>query len=238
MINKKASHVGMIFSFVIFITFLLYIFSILSPLIFENNKNENLLLLVEQEVLSFLNVEVFRIVFTTSSGPSSGKSNNLYQVKGNDFNLCFDNYFVLVKDSKDVLFNFRKESCNVYFESSKDEIYSLYYSSYFLDESYLDSSRGVVRDVEINYFDNNKYYLESQIFNLTQIYLEDYSNLRKNFKIQDSVDFGFSFKFENGTIITLGEPFIDSEVFSKTINFNYYDAFLEKKKGELRIFVW
>jgi hypothetical protein len=230
MINKKASHVGMIFSFVIFITFLIYIFSILSPLIRDNSLKTNLLSYTKENILSFLNVEVSRVVFTS---PNIGSGKFKLSLDG----VCFEDYFVLLKDSIEESVLFNKDNCDILFDDEKNEVYSLYYSKFYLEEIE-NSFSGISFNVEVNYLEKNKYFLESQIFNLSNLYLENYSFLKEEFNLPNSIDFGFSFEFENGTVINHGNFPSDLEIYSEELNLLFYNASLEKKGGVLRVFIW
>lgn len=231
MINKKASHVGMILSFVIFITFLIYLFLILSPLIFTQNVQREFLPLISDEILNFLNVEVSRIFFTTTT------AGNFFKI--NLDGTCFEDYFVLLKDYQENEIPSQKQVCDILFRGDSDKIHILYYSNFSLKEVDLESlPQGNFNDVNINYLDSNKYILDSRIFNLSSLYSEDYLGLKKDLNVPDLIDFGFTFNFENGTNISKGNPPLDLEVYSNELNVFYYNASFYQKKGVLRIFIW
>lgn len=191
-LNKKAiTHIEVIISFVIFVGFIIFLFIFLKPL-----KNQELSPTIldssEYEIDNYANVNYSYI-----------------SVKLNDSSLeCFILPIkmgkVVVNDEDKHLVSAESIDEEVYVLGIKRNFYAIYSSLIFNENSFVhpdycprltkdNYTLGLLRETKVLSYD--------RLVELKERYNQDYKNLKKEFNIPESNNFGFSVRESNGNKI-------------------------------------
>ena len=221
--NKRGSHVGVIASFSIFILFLIAFFFIIEPMFNTNEDKGNLLEKVETQLINELKENLTTVLIRPAS-------TNDIAITKDDVELI-EEFDVVVKDKENNLMNFQDTAGDILIEGCNEEILWIYYSNVsFEDSSYTFGS--LPETPEITSIRKTKEIFEEKIINA----INEFDLLKE--KINLNLEWSFSFEYENGTILGVGEKEISVDVFSKEQGIFYYDSKANKLPGTLRIKAW
>jgi len=205
--NKRGlSHIEMIVSFVLFVSFLSFAIFFFNP--FQNRGVINTALdyaadeiqessLVELEQYSILIKS--ELAFVSIPSPS-----NIPQVG------------VMAEDSEGNTLASGLLGNNIAFENTPDHFVNVKLSKDFSKRN-LDGELLAQDNYTISSSDIRNVYSEKKFISLNDSYYSDYENLRENFSLPSSIDFGFSVVFNNqGDEISTSKEIPDNvEVYSK-----------------------
>jgi hypothetical protein len=235
--NKRGSHVEVILSFVIFVTFLLFMYFILKPAIQRPTDKEYLLSHVEEDI---------------KENSSSEFSYDLININETQIGECFvlelDDYNynkIIVKNASGAILEAGiKQGSGLLIPSGKGGIYRLYYNEYFpvLGDG-TDSGCRELGESEYELIETKttKYISLTKIYDLNDTYGNNYVFLKEQFGVPDGKDFAFIFKKSktDTTPITAGEPKANVNIYAEEIPVPYIEnttAII--KTGFLTIKVW
>jgi hypothetical protein len=241
--EKGGSHVGMILSFVIFITFVIFLYSVIKPAINIAGSKATTLEYIEGKIEENVSANLTRagVQITSRWNPSprciqlenfllimeitppypvivkneTGGIESAYAGSGVEFaNLVID----------------RKNKNNLFFE--------VYFSSVFngLNVSTM-SCNSVVSDYNISLVRTNKYVFERNMYNLIDYYKNNYEDLKKEFKVPPGNEFGFGFKQSNGTVIEVGGKGT-ADIYAREIPIQYFEDKANVQSGFINVRVW
>lgn len=244
--NKKGSNVGVVLSFVIFIAFLFFVFTVLKPkLTFGQNKQSTVDYLSTELMNEFssnlttIYINMTRDTsrncvefqgFITRVSSSVNISSNLSSKDGNT------NAYLLTRliSNSDLEVNRTDTSA---------KFIKAYYSPEFSDASgaKIDNNcrQITTNQYSIQYIKVDVFAFESRINYTIFSYNSSYNTLKTLFKIPAGTDFGFSFKNGEGDIkqpvYTVPKT---ANVYSDEVPFLYVDKNATIKSGFLTIIVW
>lgn len=236
--NKKASHVGVILSFVIFITFLIFLFSIFgSPFKLSINK-EPLIDYLETELINkySLNLTVLTI------SPITDK--NCIQINYNLLDLNeLKELDSIVKDKDGKIVNSKTSNNKLTIKRGGENFFKIYYAKGTLDNSNYDSGvpgncQKTLEVNEINSIRINKYFTKKKIDNFFDNYEKDYEHMKDELNLPPNAEFGLSFKYADGTIKETPPRDIITDIFSREIPIQYFDSSATIRSGFINIRVW
>lgn len=232
-VGKGGSHVGLVLSFVVFVSFLIFVFSFLNPAFeAEQDKQLNLDLLkinFIEFVSSDLNVTSLKVLDSYTYMENCFEIENFAQGRNS-----------VIRDEED---NFREgysvgEQIRVIHLGEK--FFRVYNSEHFNSSSEVltcDSlafgnyTLGSTRSIE--------YVFEGLINSTLQRYEQDYEGLKKDLGLGEGAEFGFSFIDSNGTEIERGfEIETSGNIYLEEIPIQYYDLEANIKSGFIRIRSW
>ena len=247
--DKKGSHVGVILSFIIFITFVVFLFLILEPSITIREDKKNLLNDLEIELIHKLSGNLITLTITTEKDVNR-LCIELEGLIGKEIqNITIDTHIVVQNESGDIpdyvirgltddtsLFIERADNDNVFFK--------IYHSEQF-DEiqqeeptpscKKLEEDKG---DYSINTTSRRKEIFEEKINKTKQEYEEDYTKLRDELNIPAGSEFGFRFTNKDGIIIETEEKNISTSIYVQEIPILYIDKEANINSGFIEIKVW
>ena len=84
----------------------------------------------------------------------------------------------------------------------------------------------------------NERIFETKIIDSVNIYKIDYENFKSDLKIPAGSEFGFSFTYDNGTIIGTEEKNISISIYAEEIPIQYIDTDANFSPGFINIKVW
>lgn len=233
--NKKGSHVGVILSFVIFVTFLVFLYTTIEPAIKIQKEKDSLLDFVETEIINNVTKRVV-ISFVEIYETVIADCIKIEPVRG------VTNSSVIVKNSTgDILTPQGWEN---------DFVYVYRGDSSFLKMFFLEEDKGTGSedectilekevDYNITYTRTNQYIYESAIISIINEYnTGNVDSLKEYFSIPTGSEFGLTFKDYTGTETRTNEGNISTNIYSKKVNIEYLDENAEEKAGALLIRVW
>ena len=241
MINKRGSHVGMVLSFVIFVTFLVFLYSALEPTI---NKNQDKQFLLEHLKISLLNefeANLTTVTVSADKGAFDDRITNCLSLNKEEdefANLKLPENF-LVKDVSGTTVLSGLDAKNILIEwiSADNNIFNIYFSG----EKFRDSaspSCGKATSATIKLVKEEKFIFESKISSVRD---NGYDNLKSKFNIPVGNNFWFGVMDGEriNTLYELGK--IDNSglsVYSEEIPILYVDKEANINSGFLTIKVW
>ena len=232
--NKKAgTHIGVVLSFVIFVVFLVFLYStLIEPTINQNDKNyllENLktkLIKNVSEELTFITTNLNNnpsqncielVNFITKTEINSNiisKNENILQSYINGNNLR------IVRESNETFFK-------IYYSKEFEELNSVGENCEVIDEN--NYAIGLVR--------TDKYVFETKIINLMSEYENNYETLKEELKVPIGSDFNFGFIYNNKTSI-ITEKDILTNIYAVEIPVQYVDKESNILLGLINIKIW
>ncbi len=253
--SKRGSHVGMILSFVIFITFIVFLYSVVKPAINTGTDKKS--------ILSSLETQVIKNV-------SSNLTSTTVQISNNPNKNCvvFANlltaleiqppYPLIVKNDLENVQEAYEGSVGTEFGGLKidnrdkknsvyDSFFNIYYSTNFtgLTTKDVSSCPLLIYDINSNTGDYaigsvtiTKYAFESKINYLESYYNSNYDQLKIYLKIPPGNDFGFGFIKSDGTKTEVGTAPEKASVYADEIPIQYVDANANILSGFINLKVW
>lgn len=201
--NKKGSHVGVMVSFAIFITFILFLYAIIQPVLNSQKDKESLSNNLEFAILNKISYDMTSASIFLEDNIGSdcinldgaksklGIGNNIVAKDG--AGTMLDAYLQNLA-SNDILIQGTTTSedfINVYYSPSLNVAETSSLSCVLLEEG---------EDYTIGLVKTKKYLFEVKMRDLINEYV-NYGNLKSELNLPQSVDFGFGLVLSNGTTI-------------------------------------
>jgi hypothetical protein len=250
--NKKGSHVGIVLSFVIFVTFLVFLYSVLEPEIRIQQDKESYLDYLKEELMERVSANLTTITVAITKSTliqncvnlenliNEAGIDSLIIVKDQSENIVESN--ISEGDSTDLLID-REDGEKVFFK--------IYNSEEFpeLEEAIINPCSSLEKDEEwegepvgysIRLILKEGYVFEKKVIELLEEYESEggYENLRNELKIPSGTEFGFSFIYNNGTRIETKEKEIPTKVQVREIPVQYIDKESNVLLGTINIKIW
>ena len=245
--NKRGSHVGMIISFVIFITFIVFLYSVFKPAINTGENKKAILDVVEKGLLENISVNLTTatvqvknrysqyncielqgfLLTTTLSGIDSGYIHNL-KVKDGSENILNANSGGSI--GSDLIIN----------NNNENTFFKVYFSTNFTTISVGSSCTTVPStDFNVGSITTDSFPFESKINYLAGYYTNNYDKLKAELKITPGNYFGFDFTKSDGTVgASVGTPPKTANVFTDEVPIQYVDSKANILSGFINIKVW
>ena len=248
-LNKKGSHAAMMISFVIFITFLAFIYSTIEPSLRVQPSKTSLMGYLKNEIMFASEGELVTITAINTSNLAGFKCAPIRHSSFIDSEEIPDSDLrCLIKD----------KNGNLLHSSIIDTVTGYTYANISEEIDFLKiyySKENITKKEIINFeeclgIENiaNEYtpsialtkqiVFENKLTNLIERYNESYSELKEEFHIPSNTDFSFSFTLVNDTVITTEEAEVLANVFSGEYLIPYLDAGANTIFGTLKIKIW
>ncbi len=230
--NKKASHVGVVLSFVIFVTFIIFLWSIFQPLTeFERGK---------QDTLDYLQVELIREFAADMTAATITLSSPYSGCLLVDITEGVEKKAV-VKDKENNLLNYDISDDKIGVDLVNNDFFKIYYSGEFEDDSI--SIGGCSEDpYDVGLVRTTEEIFETKIKNLSDFINEgedNYEEIKQRLKLAIGDEFGFTFKNgSNDFIAGTEEKDISVNIYVEEIPIQYIDSKANINPGFLSIRVW
>ena len=244
--NRSGSHVGMIISFVIFITFIVFLYVVVNPAVSTGESKKSVLDFISNKITENVsaNFTVVSIDFTNAKNPNK----NCIILKNLLFNLNIPNPNIIVKNATESI----QEAYEIFPSIAinrkviGNRFFKIYHSSEFDRLQPLPGSLSPpsnckeISDTEytIGSVTIGKYAFENNTYELINYYKNNYENLKQEFNIVPGAEFGFDFIQYNGTKISVGQPLISVSIYAEEIPMQYIDSKANILSGFINIKVW
>ena len=236
MIYKKASHVGVILSFVIFITFIIFLYSAIEPMTKVQRGKQDLVKYLKTALINEFKENLTSVSIAIKDSVSS------FCVKINSFEDTEENTIVKNIENNEVLSSYLKDN-KINIKRNQAQNIKIYYSKEFPKENFFSCNYELSEDdYTLGSIRTTKEIFKSKIINLTEFINEgdsNYNEIKKQLKIPPGSEFGFSFEdSEKKEIAKTKEKNISTNIYVEEIPIQYIDSEANINPGFLRIRVW
>lgn len=230
--QKKASHVGMILSFVIFITFLVFLFSITQPVTQRERGKEDLLEYLKTELVNEFSVKMTTVTINVEEGVDD--CIKIPVIKG-----IQDNENAIVKNGKTLEVLEHSQDNYIEIKRNSADVVKIYYSLDFPEKTESMNCNVISsNDYSIGLIRTNEYIFETEIKNMIEDFEGNYSSIKGKFEVASGDNFGFSFKDNEGGVIETESKNVSTNVYVEEVPVQYVDSKANIKAGFLSIKVW
>jgi hypothetical protein len=237
--NKRGSHVGIVLSFVIFITFLIFLYAISEPAINAQKGKETL--------LNHLKIELMK-KFSTNLTSVSLAIDKEYPQPCIDLQLIIPELniapVVIVHDKSGKIFPNRIVGENLEIDRGDNEEYffKIHYSEE-LEEVIEWTFEGQCRSYSqgqytIGLVRKEEYIFDTKVIDLINRYKNDYEGLKNELKIPLGNEFGFGLIYSDETKIETKEQNKSTDIYVEEIPVQYVNAVANISLGFINIQVW
>ena len=240
---KKGSHVGVALSFIVFVTFLIFLYSVLEPTIKTQGDKQSLLNYLEREL-----IENFSMSLTTSTlSINAVAPQNCIEIENLMLELGIDSRIIVKNESEDISQAYISEgdSDNLLIDRSDSEnkFFKIYQSEEFeeLETSTINPCRKLKKEdkeYSLGLTRTDGYIFEKKVTKLIEKYEEDYESLKEELNIPLGSEFGFSFTYSDGTITGTEEKDVSTSIYVAEIPMQYIDENSNLLSGFINIRVW
>lgn len=228
--NKRGSHVGIVLSFVLFITFIFFMYGLLNLKVNQEKGKLSTLEYIKGELLDGISAQLM----TTSVSMNSPGSNcvtltNFFSETG------ISNKVIARNDAGDVL---ETGVSGQDLQVARDGAFFRVHNSEEFAEKTNSIGSCSSLDYNIGLSKEENFVFESKVTELLSDYLEDYETLKENLNIGSRDEFGFIFAYKNGTVIKTPEKNLTINIFADQIPIQYIRTNGAREAGTLTVLVW
>jgi len=231
--NKNGSHVGFVISFVLFVTFIIFMYAILSSKADLGQEKENSLNYVKAEVIERVSENLTSVSVAVNNPDSNcvGLDNFLSTTGITD-------RFIVRSDSGNVLgAGISGQSLQVAREGNT--FFRVYSSEEFPKITLSLSSSGCTNSgYTLGLIRDSKDIFESKVLELFENYTEDYEALKRDMKISSGDEFGLRFTHSDGREIKTPEKNVTINVYVERVAIQYIKTNAARESGFIDIIVW
>ena len=242
--NKRGSHVGIILSFVIFITFLVFLYSVIEPITKIEKEKQSILDYLEVELL-----ERFSADLTTTTILVNGDiTENCITIKEIS-NETISNGNLIVKDDSENILIHKFQTADLQIDSTGN-FFKIYHSEEFkpAESAISDACQKIYKEginpadpanYSIGLTRTKEYLFESRINETINKHKNSYEELKKELNVLAGTEFGFSFFDRNRNVIFETEQKnITANAYVKEVLVQYIDEKANIIPGFINIKVW
>jgi len=246
MMNKRGSHVGMILSFVIFITFIVFLYVVVRPAVTTGEEKKTTLDYIENMIEENVSEEFTSISIKINSNKNPNQKCvkleqffvysmvSAYMIVKNETGNVQDAYYDPATDFDDLRIN-RNNKNNIFLK--------IYYSPKFpkLLTTTINPCNLVhyLTEYNITSITSDMYVFERSIYNLTEYYKSNYEQLKTQFNIPPGNEFGFSFTNSSGEKIEASINISKSiSIYAGETPIQYIDDKANIRSGFINVKVW
>ena len=241
---KRGSHVGMILSFVIFITFIVFLYSVFKPAINTGENKKAILDDVEKGVLENISSNFTTAIVQIKNGKNS--RDNCIQFQGLLSSLFISgisyNYMLKVKDDSGTIqsgYQFGGADLIIDRTDNSKTFFKIYLSPNFTTIGTKSCTLIPGNNFNVGSITTDNFPFESKINYLADYYTNSYNKLKADLKIIPGNDFGFVFTKSDGTVgASAGNPPKTANVFTDEVPIQYIDNNANILSGFINIKVW
>ena len=231
--KKTGSHVGFVLSFVVFVTFLIFIYSVLVP----TTKIQDKPLILEKVADNLLkNISSEMITLTISIFPEFEFNSECVSISDSELISRLKKGFV-VKSNEKIL---DYQSSTVFkIKNENKRFLKIFSSDSFEDKTrYLGSCESIDDNFEINSVKIENYSFEKKITLLFEFYEDNYAGLKTNLEIPEDVEFEFDFYDDKENVTATKNTTALTNIYSKKISVQYINNSASLVSGEINLRIW
>ena len=240
MFNKKGSHVGVILSFVIFTAFLLFLYSIMQPVITIEKDKQIILDSLKEKLVENTSADLITISVTNASGFDGNKK--CLQVSKAELNIeNIDAKNIRAEDKNGGWVEIKNEGDFIYllWTTADKNVFKIYLSENIDNGLTYSMEKDKCTDLNINYIIAKEYIFKKKIEGLILNYTSDYESVKQTLKIPAGSEFSFSFaNSTKGIILETEQKEVFTSVYADEIPIQYVNETANINAGFINIKVW
>ncbi|MBU3906658.1 MAG: hypothetical protein KKA64_00215 [Nanoarchaeota archaeon] len=233
--DKRGSHVGMMLSFVVFVTFLVFIYSITQPALKKEGDKETILNFLKTELVKRVsaNLTSYSINIEGASGLQGEK--NCFIIANI---LEFKDENVIVKDEGGSLIGVTssadKSELKIDWNDQSKKFFKIYYSKENLlkKPASNDVCKNIVGEYTKRGIKTDLYVFEEKMKNILD---EDYAKLKNDFGVPENTEFSIEFKSQKGGF---QDELPSTNVYAEEIPIQYVDEQANINTDKIIVRVW
>ncbi|MBI2045432.1 hypothetical protein HYT23_05210 [Candidatus Pacearchaeota archaeon] len=220
--GKRGSHVGVIASFTIFIMFLIGLYFSIQPLLKDQKDKDLLLDKLKDRLFDEMSNNLTVAVISTSSGTCLKLSNSDVDVSGAR---------AIVKDDGGTEIISGYDGSNLIIQAGSQTALWVYYAQEFQVNSGVDTScvSPAIKSVRQTYEIFEKKVADA---------VNNYAQIKASMNLQKFSDLGYSFEYNNGTSVSVGNPPSSGQIYAEEIPIQYINGKANSLSGKLTIKAW
>lgn len=241
--EKKGSHVGLVLSFVVFVTFLIFLYTLIEPSIRIQRDKQSLLDYLERELTGNFSEEMTTV--TIRINESENPNQECIEFDGLITEIGIGPQTIIKNELGSILSFYISEGGDLEINRDDEEnlFFSIYYSEKFDDangESTIPCKKlnKESKDYILGSTRTEEYIFGRIIEEMIERYGEDYELLKEELKIPPGNEFGFSFTYSDGGIIGTEEKEILTSVYAREVPIQYIDEEANIRSGFLNFRIW
>lgn len=236
--NKKGSHVGIVLSFVLFVTAILFLYQILSPSITKEEDKGPLVNQIEQKLPDYLESTLYNQKISLRENCC-----DKYTCFKFEKNNAVKKMSYIVKDIEDREVNSYADDESLFIKNSGKNYFNVFFSeqNFSRTEVELENCDFPLKEDYTSAFSSKEYYFQKKIEQFI-LNLQDqnfYSSKKTELLLPEGSEFSLVFVYQNGS--KFGIPpneNISTNVFVEQISIYYVDLEAKVNPGFLEIGVW
>ena len=231
--QRKGTHVGVVISFVIFVTFIIFIYLAVQPKIGVTSK-KNLLEQIKNNIIDSVSVEVTSVsvlLFGTGSSAICVKLDGFFTDSGMGQRIKVSN------QAGQAIPNIKTEGTSLIVTKAAQDIFlNIYESEEFNPIS--SGSTCPISDYNLGLIKTRSSILESEITSLIEKHDSDYSSLKETLGVPIGNEIAFSLAYNDDTTIKTIQPNVSISVFSDDVLIRYIKQNGVEESGLLNVKIW
>lgn len=235
---KRGSHVGAVMSFVIFVTFLIFLYTTIQPTIKVQKEKQLFADYLKIEIIKNVSSEIKTTTLKINESTDSTKDCLRIQ---NIIGEILNGTDLLIKDAFDNVLNYSisGQALTIGVNSSFTKFLKIS-SSKYLQPSPPFSGVGCdpITQINLGTIKTETQIFEKGILNLFELYKNDYEVLKEYLRIPIGTEFGIAFTYENETTLKTDEEELSTSVYVEETSIKYLDKEGNIKFGFIRIKIW
>lgn len=195
--NKKGSHVGFVISFVVFVTFLVFLFAVLQPAITREDTKEYVLNSLKFRILENVSYETTTVSLNVEENSGNDECITLSNIDGTGIPSEFQGN-LLIKNYLGDKLNYELSGQNINVETGQnfEGILRVSYSD-VLAPGQTSQSGCVTKSYSVGIKKNDSQITETGFTNLESYYDSNYDTLKSKFGVSENSEFSFTL-FDSG----------------------------------------
>lgn len=231
MTTKKGSHVGIVLSFVIFVTFVMFFYIMIRPSLAAENKS-SVLNTLKENIIEMASSEL-----TSASVIAEEMLGNCIRLN-NFFQTGIGEKVVAKSDEGETLELRRHPSSNHLQVINEGNLFFRIYESEEFDQIEQGSPWCDESDYEFGLIKNTTEIFETKILDIIDRHEDDYEGLKQDLAIPTGNEFGLNFTYANGTSVSTTDSATKINIFSGEFPVKYITKDAAIEMGILRIKIW
>lgn len=241
----RGSHVGMIISFVVFITFIIFMYSIVRPAISTGQDKKTIADYLVVEIIKNISSNLTSMSIELNSSNPMSTQDNCVSLVG--FYVRFATLFsprIIIKNAEgnkeEAYSGYYSDEDNIKINRTDNEdlFFKLYHSSEFPDLSDTTETCVPLIDYSIGLVKKDRIPFENNLYSLINYYNNNYEQLKTGLNVPPGTEFGFGFIQSNGTRIEVGDAPSTTDIYVAEIPMQYVDEVANIQSGFINIKVW
>ncbi len=238
--GKRGSHVGVMLSFVIFVTFLVLLYVVIRPAIITGEDKRITLEYLETEITENLSM----VFMSTSVEINNTENPSQYCVvlKNLFLSLNITSPNIIVKNETGSTQSAYEDIFDLVIDRTArtNRYFKIHHSMSF---NRLNTTTETCRDIDegeyiIGSVQTGTYIFEKNVYDFINYYQSNYEALKSQLKVPPRNEFGFGFHQSNGTEINVEQETTSANVYAEEIPIQYVNDRADIQSGFINIKIW